>query len=109
VFGLGDLSPYRIEHHGQVFYGNVSLRDFHVFEYDDALFLVNVESMAVYPISKEVENLLNRIAALSDRLLERWADPSLNMTISLIILAYSWRKNAICAVFIATEVTGNMG
>lgn len=69
MFGLGELAPYRIEHHGQVFYGNVSLRDFHVFEYDDALFLVNVESMAVYPISKEVENLLNRIAALSDGLI----------------------------------------
>ena len=69
MFGVGDLSPYRIEHHGQVFYGNVSLRDFHVFEYDDAFFLLNVESMAVYPISKKVENLLNRIAAISDGLI----------------------------------------
>jgi len=51
---------YVIEREGHRYFGNVWLKDFHIFEQDGERYLFNVESMTPYRITEAVARLVNR-------------------------------------------------
>lgn len=57
------FGPYQVDHEGRTYFGNVSLREFHIFEYDGHLYVVNVGRMAAFPISHRLASLIDRVAS----------------------------------------------
>lgn len=64
MFGI-----YQVEYKGQTYFGNVSLREAHVFRYGSNCYLVDVERMAAYPISSRLAALIARAALPSSGLI----------------------------------------
>ncbi len=58
------FGPYEIEYEGRTYFGNVSLREFHIFNYDGNPYLVDVKSMAAHQISPGVVAVVTRIASI---------------------------------------------
>jgi len=60
------FGPYEIEHEGRRYFGNVTLREFHVFEYDASTYVVDVERLDARPLPPEV------VAVISGQALNVW-------------------------------------
>jgi uncharacterized protein len=54
---------YEIEHGGRKYFGNVSLKPFHRFQHDGAIYVLNVATMKPYWISESVANLVDGVAS----------------------------------------------
>jgi uncharacterized protein len=57
------FGSYELEYEGRNYFGNVSLREFHIFDYSGNLYLADVCSMATYPISSRISDLIGRVAS----------------------------------------------
>ena len=57
------LGAYRIEHEGRAFYGNVALREHHLFGRDGAAYVYDPATMAVRPLPPGLDGLIGRLAA----------------------------------------------
>ncbi|MDA8333474.1 MAG: radical SAM protein [Peptococcaceae bacterium] len=57
------LGSYEIDYEGRKYFGNVSLREHHIFGYNDNLYLVDVERMAAQPVSPRLAASIGRIAS----------------------------------------------
>ena len=55
------FGPYEIELEGHRYYGNVSLREHHAFEYDGSSYVVDVAGVVGHRISPELAALLGRL------------------------------------------------
>jgi uncharacterized protein len=55
------LSPYEIEYEGRRYFGNVLLREYHIFEHDNANYLVDVDNKAVSPISAQLASMIKKV------------------------------------------------
>jgi len=59
------FGSYEVEYGGRRYFGNVSLREFHIFDYNDILYLADVERMAAYPISRRLAELIIHVSSTS--------------------------------------------
>jgi uncharacterized protein len=57
------LGSYEIEYKGRRYFGNVTLREHHIFDYDSSSYLADVGSMATYPISRRLAGLIGRVVS----------------------------------------------
>jgi uncharacterized protein len=57
------FAPYEIEYEGRRYFGNVSLREFHIFDYDGNAYLVDVESLTARPVSPRLAVMIGHAAS----------------------------------------------
>ncbi|WP_269851219.1 hypothetical protein [Methanosarcina horonobensis] len=55
------LGSYEIEYEGRRYFGNVVLREYHIFEHDNAHYLVDVGNKAVSPISARLASMIKKV------------------------------------------------
>lgn len=55
------LGPYEIEYEGRRYFGNVSIREAHVFEYEGAHYLVDVGKKAAFPIPAGLPAIIREV------------------------------------------------
>lgn len=65
------FGPYRVEHEGRAYFGNVSLREFHLFNHDGNFYLLDVVNMAAHPISPRLAATVRRVVSSSGCLIPR--------------------------------------
>jgi uncharacterized protein len=63
------FGPYEIEYEGRRYFGNASLREFHIFNYDGNPYLIEVGSMAAHQISPRLAAMIARVASTSGGLI----------------------------------------
>ncbi len=63
------FGPYEIEYEGRRYFGNASLREFHIFNYDGNTYLIDVGSMAAHRISPRLAAMIARNASTSGGLI----------------------------------------
>jgi uncharacterized protein len=56
------LGSYQLEYERQTYFGNVTLREFHIFGYGDHIYLANVEAMTAFSVSPRMADLIRVIA-----------------------------------------------
>jgi uncharacterized protein len=62
------LDFYQLEHQGRTYFGNVSLRQFHIFCYGGQTYLANVDAFKAFPISADFADQVQRVAVSSGSL-----------------------------------------
>ncbi len=63
------FGPYEIEYEGHRYFGNVSLREFHIFGYDGNSYLIDVERLAAHQISPRLATVITWLASVSGGLI----------------------------------------
>lgn len=66
------LNYYKVAHNGQVYYGNILLKECHLFHYNNDSYLVNVEDMNVHSISTQLSKIITTIFVRSDHLISEF-------------------------------------
>ena len=56
------FGPYQIDYQGHSYFGNVQLREFHLFDYAGNHYLVDVQRVSAKPISLSQATIIERVA-----------------------------------------------
>ena len=56
------FGSYQVDYQGRKYFGNVSLREFHIFDYDGNFYLVDVERITACPLTSRLAAIIDQAA-----------------------------------------------